>query len=70
MVVASSNIEGGHGPTLNCRGVAHQFQDAVKTVNPRCDDYETQEKQPLSYCLEVINCVNKREGDHESQTRN
>ena len=55
---------------MNCRGVIQKFQDAINTVNNRCGDYETQEKQSLRYFRKVINSVNKREGENESQTRN
>ena len=43
LVVASDNIEGGHGLPLDCRGVFQQLQNAVKDTKYRCGDYDIQE---------------------------
>ena len=40
LVVALAYIESVHGLPLNFLGVAQQFQNVVKDVKSRCDDYD------------------------------
>ena len=69
LVVSSDDIKGGHGLLLDYRGVAHYFQDVVKSVNTWCGGYEIQEKSLLMYLCKVIKTVNTNEDYHKIQTR-
>ena len=60
MVVAVSNIEGGHGLPLECHDFAQKLHKVVKAIKSRFGDYYTKEKSPMRYFREVINRVNKK----------
>ena len=40
LLVASYNIEGGHGLHLDFHSVSHQFKSIFKAVRYRCGDYD------------------------------
>ena len=69
LVIASVNIEGGHGPPLDCRGVAHNLQNIANAVNYRCGDNDILEKFSMRHFREVINRMNKNEDAHEDQKK-
>ena len=44
LVIVSTEIEGGHGLPLNCRGISNQFHNIVKAFNYRFIDHYILEK--------------------------
>ena len=70
LVVASANIEGGHGLPLEYRGVAQHLQKISNASKAQCGDYDIKDKSSMRYFQEVIKCVNKKEDEHKIQTKN
>ena len=64
LVVASTNIEGDHGLTLDCLGFKQQLQIVSKDIKSQCGDYDIKDKSSMRYCREVMKRVNKKEDEH------
>ena len=67
LLVASSDIEGGHGLPFDCWGVAKQLLNVSKDIKYRCGYYGIKDKPPNSYFREVIKYMNEKEDDNEYQ---
>ena len=68
-IVASVEIEGGHGPLLDNHYISDQLQHVVKASKGRCGDNDINKMSPLKYCCEAIKHVDERESEHKIQTR-
>ena len=69
LVVLSAHIEGGHILPLKNHDFSDQLQCVFKYAKFRCGDNNINKISPLKYFRELIKCVNKREIEHEIQTR-
>ena len=67
LVIASAEIEGGHGLTFYCNSLSEKFQEFSKAVKSRCGDINILIKYSMSYFQEVINRFNRMEDEHEDQ---
>ena len=69
LIVASVEIEGGHGPLLDNHYISDQLQHVVKTSKGQCGDNDINKMSSLKYCCEAIKHVDERESEHKIQTR-
>ena len=49
LVIALAKIEGGHGLTSDCRGIANKLHNIVKSANPWYGDNNILEKSSMRY---------------------
>ena len=69
MVIASAEIEGGHGLPFDCRDFAVQLQNTVNAVKFWCGNYNILQKSSMRFSREVIKGVNKKEDEYEEQKK-
>ena len=48
-MIASDEIEGGHGLSFDWNSVAMQFQNVVMDINSWCGDYNILQKSSMRY---------------------
>ena len=69
LIVASDDIEGGHGLHLDSNSILDQLHCVIKAVKFCCSNNDIINMLPLKYFCQVVNLVNEKENEHEIQTK-